>query len=711
MAENVSVSRDLARKVANATADDAFDDDDLLVVYRETDRGKPDLRRIPPSAVGGAATLPADEDAGTDAQTVVAYTDEREQSVTRWGARPDGTDCTAIWREADTWCAANDCTLYIPAGDWTFSTTPSGTSAPYYTFKASWRGAGEKLTRLLITHSTSTVPFRIGTPAGLANFSRAQSRSQASPYNPVYAIDDVPPGQGWVKMTTIADLTTAIAAGLAVGDLVHVAGGKNVQDADGNIWYYDQLHRIQEMDTVEGKVYFEDAIDYYLTSQGWDGAGAGKNLATDFADATLYATGAYVWYGLLLYKASVGGTSNNAVITDDTGVTWVQVSAAVSTAEKADGADWRPVLQKANSDAVQGLLFSDFTVDWSATTGSTMWALGGAYGCKHERCTFAGGTVYPIEASRHNLWRDCKLIRGGLDGANAGRNPINNYNSRKNRFVDCILSGGNTGVVGVGNRVVKIEGHGEIILENCDVSHVAFTATHAYCSLVDRGDFVARGCSLRGFKEPFRFNIAKMAEEIRPYTADVKNSRVHAYSKGFRHSLDDVLPLSTFGTTNNYLIKEPYSSGTYIQADNFEFTPSRYAQIAWSFTPAVDQFQVAVAVPDATAALIGITDLNNCTMIFLGAELLWVTPTANTITVRAQALEITTGSGVRNLLSDVDTGSHRLTVNSTTPRSKKSKGDGTSHRLLQAGIERPQIIYSSGANAGGTLYVILHVLL
>jgi hypothetical protein len=55
MAGNVSVSRDLARKVENATQVDTLDDGDEVLIYTTTDRGKPDLRRAPPSAVGTAA--------------------------------------------------------------------------------------------------------------------------------------------------------------------------------------------------------------------------------------------------------------------------------------------------------------------------------------------------------------------------------------------------------------------------------------------------------------------------------------------------------------------------------------------------------------------------------------------------------------------------------------------------------------------------------
>lgn len=698
-----------------------IDDTDFLTGYRPGTSGNPNLdiraqvQKIRAPILGGLATGAVPVAArqvgalGTDT-TLLPLADEldaRGIDVRRFGARPDGSDCVAAVRLGDAYCAANGKELIYPPGDWTFSSPYSGTAAPYTPIRASWRGAGEKLTRFVLMHSPSYVPFRVGTPAGLANYSRAQSRSQASPYNPVYAIDDVPPGQGWVHLSTVGAL--AGASELAVGDLVHVAGGKNVQDADGNIWYYDQLHRIQRLDTANDKVYFDDCIDYYLTSQGWDGAGAGKNLATDYANATAYTAGQYVWYGYLLYKALTSGTSNNASIAADTGVTWTQVSAAVATTEKGVG-DWRPVMQKAYSDAVQGLSYKDFTIDWRSTAGSTMWALGGAYGCTHERISFLGGTVYPVEATRHILFWRCQLPRGGIDGTNNGRNAISTYNARKIKFDTCVLGGGNTSTVSVGNRAVKIEGHAEIILENCDFSFADFTAPQCYLGLIDRGDIVIRGGNLRGFREPVRFNVAAMAEEVRPYTAEVQNSRIHLTAKAFRHSLDEDLPLRFYGPSNSYLIKDGYSSGSYIQADNFDFRPTRYERIIWSITPAANQSQVVAAIPDAVAAALGITNLDNVSMIFLGAEALWTTPTANSITIRFQAKQVG-DTGTRNLLSAADSASHRLVVNSTTVRDKKTKGDLTSYRDLQAGIDRLQAIYSSGATAGGALYFIAHVLL
>lgn len=59
MAENVTIPRDLARAIAKAKEVDTLDDADRLLAFRETTRGKPDLRRVAQSAVASVSGLAA----------------------------------------------------------------------------------------------------------------------------------------------------------------------------------------------------------------------------------------------------------------------------------------------------------------------------------------------------------------------------------------------------------------------------------------------------------------------------------------------------------------------------------------------------------------------------------------------------------------------------------------------------------------------------
>jgi hypothetical protein len=147
MAENVTISRDLARKIDNAGRATTFAAGDLLAVHRYTDQGQPDLRLIPPGAVGGEAVIPADAETGQIERSVATVLSD-SVNVKNFGALGDGTtvDTVAIQAAIDR-AATLNAEVFFPGGTYITGllTIPSGCRL---------RGSGIEKTRL---HRTTDV--------------------------------------------------------------------------------------------------------------------------------------------------------------------------------------------------------------------------------------------------------------------------------------------------------------------------------------------------------------------------------------------------------------------------------------------------------------------------------------------------------------------------------------------------------------------------
>ncbi len=608
-------------------------------------------------------------------------------------------------RAADALAYSTSRKLLFPKGIYLFLNPFSGLSEPYTPPRGSWTGDGQTRSRIVWVHSATPRTFRTYEYAARV---RAQSRSQASPWNPVYTIDDIPGGQTWAKFTTTQDLIDAVAAGaVKVGDIFHVAGGKNEQDADDpQLWLYDQLHRIVKIEASNGKVFFEDAIDIRVTSGGWDGASAGKNLAATYANSTVYAAGTYVWdetAPTVLYVCTVAGTSNAATRAADTGCAWKQVTTALNALKTGD-VDHRPVLQKAwnpTSDMVWSDLSLEVLSDTIGIDGKSF------YKWQFDRVRFIS-RPYLVEATRYAKFNHCAHIRP-IGANNIARAAIEAYNARKIECNSCTITGGGLGTPSGGNYIFRLESHTEITLNSCNVSFNDQTAGQGYCALVDRGTLNINGGQFLGFKDPFRFNTqGKLADEqVWQHVNTSGRPLIQLESLYFR-AVNGNIAHSAYTEQCNYLVRSPYSSGGYVQADYWRFRPQFRAPLRFSFAPATNQTNTAYVITAAEAAAAGILDLDNCSLVVLGASAIWDTPGANDLVLTFQCVLV--GTTTSRVLFSTTGASNILTLTSAAPKAKLYDSNGTGRRLVQAALERPRIVYTSGASAGGTCYVTLDCL-
>lgn len=112
MAENVSIPRDLAREIRKAKQVTSLEDGDQLLTFRETDRGKPDLRRVAQTAVASQAGL------ASGAVPVGSAT--AADNSNKVGVGPTLHNITAMWRgtqaEYDALGSYSATTLYVVVG-------------------------------------------------------------------------------------------------------------------------------------------------------------------------------------------------------------------------------------------------------------------------------------------------------------------------------------------------------------------------------------------------------------------------------------------------------------------------------------------------------------------------------------------------------------------------------------------------------------------
>lgn len=685
-----------------------WDDDDRVMVMGP-DKG---VGLVP---TGGLNLEAGSRGPGSVARSVAAELADLGVPVTRLGATSEDADSAAGFRAVDA-ALADSAPGIVHAGTWTFATPFSGTAADYIPLRSSLRGSGADLTIFDITHSTSYRSFRIGPGSG-PTYGRAQSRSEPSPHSLVRAINDITAGANRITYTTASELVDDVASGyVAKGRIFHVAGGKNVQDADDSLWFYDMLHRVVDYDTANGHVYLERAIPFPISSQGWDGAGAGKNLAEVYANSTSYTAGDYVWDDVAtstLYRARTSGTSNSANRSTDTGVTWDQVTTSLG-ALKAGEPDHRPVFQAAYTQ-IKDLVFEGLTFRWSGSIGGFAIEISGGYNITFRNCDFRNCTLYVVEGSSVTLI-DCNLSRESIDGTNSTRNVINACNAFI-RCVRCTMVGGNSSSVSAGNRLIKLESWAMLELIDCDLAFINRSASQAFGILIDRGHLKVRGGSIRNCNEPVRMNVRGYYEEEMttnghplPSWADIKNCELHISSRAFRvgDGGTDRLP-TWYGATNHYVVWNPYSSGGHVQSDDFQFRPQRLVPISFSFTPSTNQSSTVIEIPDAALMAAGIFNSQAQSMVILGASVLWNTPGSNDLDIRFIYKQV--GQSATRAVFSTTGANNRIVVNNTTAYGFRAASDGTGYRLGQTGVDYPRITYTSGASAGGTCYVTIWALL
>ena len=625
-------------------------------------------------------------------------------NVMWFGAKGDGiTDDVLIFRLADNICAVLGKSMYIPGGVYVFASPFSGTvNGTYVIPKANWIGEFKK-TRILITHSSNLRTFRSVIDD---THSRAQKRTTTSTYNPVYAIQNVQTGQGFVQFEDTNQLSAAVNSGaLAPGYIVHIAANKNCQDADDPLWYYDQLHRINLIDTVSNKIYLDDCIDLPLNSNGWDGPGAGKNLATDWIPGEVITNRAYRWSGSSLYRANTNGTTNGSSLATDNGVTWVRVTTDLGVEKGLS--DYRPVIQRI-PDCVQNLFWSNIVFEWTQSGGIGINPRA-AYNWNFYRCDFIGGRFYVTEATRYVNLDKCN-IKIPVGAAGQGRQAIDVYNARKVRLTECNITFGGVGTIANGaNNGARVESFAELISINTNWNHNDYTgSTTSNIVYIDRGEFIVIGGQLLGTREPFRQNTIALVEEINPISVTVNNALIQLDSAAFRygHNLDRAP--RHFNETNRYIVRAPYSSGGWIQNDNMVFSPNALVRIPVSFSPLANRPATAIPINLAVLHAAGILENGLGSLAVIGATVSWDTPAVDPISVQVATSQIG-GAGYRYIFSSSGS-ANVINVSSTSPYAALFTSDGTRQRVLQSGIDKFALSYTSGATAGGVVTIILHCL-
>ena len=629
--------------------------------------------------------------------SVLDFIPVTEQPAIR--ARNSTYDAYSDIVSADAYAASIGAKLFFPSGTYRINSDfkhIDGNQA-----LASWCGTGPDKTVL---------EFNVTTPS-------PRLLTYASSPNHPERLDTTLPVSDLAQLaaqTALGHLVTLANPGVdaskfAAGDWVYVSCGIDVFDADGELWRFTMMTRIVEINSSTGTIILADPIEEELIDDGWSPSSA-KNTASDWTNSTSYSAGDYV-YGdtTALWQAQTGGTSSGTGPSDDTGVTWNQLT--VNLGSLKGNRDGRPVIQKVLRPAA-GICVADLTIEnVSSTIADGHLDFRSVYAGRAENIWLRGKSSAAFncsESSHHCRYID---IVDQCERELAHERSFGSYAARDVALSRCQMFGSSAST---SRFAAFLESNTVVQFDHCRFSQQQ--GENAWAILATSAHISAIGCSFYGVRGPITSNASvgninpdrpdlSMLEDIRAWSGNFSDIE----PENFRRQWQQQNPgqnLQVYGPGNTFRIYNNFAGG-YTQSDPLMFRPNRLVPYTVSFTPATSQIGTVVTLP--TAPQDGILDITDTRAVLLGAKVRWVTPAASNVDV-----DIFMSDGVthRRALAGVKS-FNLISVNSTTPKAQKFDGNGDTSRLIDntPGVnERIRIQYDSGAAAGGTIYVTLFLL-
>jgi hypothetical protein len=624
--------------------------------------------------------------------------------VVGFGADPTGVaSSTQAFRDADAAAAAVGGVVSIPEGtfkltDIFYSTNGNGPTA-------SWIGAGKENTVLQFDVSGGGPRLIV---AGYNTLPRPEPLQTATPTRDLAKLADQ---TSLVGRVTLADPVTD-GSKFAEGDWVYISCGINIFDADDELWRYTYMTRIVDYNAGTGVALLADAPEEPLTDDGW-AAGGLKDAAADWANTTSYTIGDFVYDSTSLYEATSTGVSSGTGVADDVGVSWIRRTGALNALRGLR--DGSVVMQKA-PDPRAFLTFRDFTIESiNAIEAHTACGFRTAYGCDFTDVVIKGnvGNACQVAETCTNIKLERVYDQSDRDGTS--QTSLWTYSARRTLVNQCHFRGAANGGSGDGKNVIRIESNAQVDIRDTVLTVVDRTSGGPRAIFLDYGRMSAIGCTFLGTHQPITYNQAN--DGIIPDRLDLhrlahidafEGNFVDMRATGFRRLDTSFGPnqiMQVYNERNKYRLWGGYSD-LYTQTNPLIFEPTRRVTVTVSFTPSVSQSNTVVPWPVAPS---GIMDMSDIRAVFLGAQVIWDSPSASgTVDVEVKAK---VGGNERSLLSPI-TANNEIRVSDTAPTAQRFDGQGSNSRLIDNTIAEELFVNydSNGSANSGTIYVLVHLL-
>lgn len=655
----------------------------------------------------------------------------------QYGALGDGiANDTQAFRDADTAAGLAGTAVLLGPKDYMFRnlfSTDSG-GLPYYVPKASWFGVPGR-TRVILGAPSVNVPQTPGGP--LPNFAQRYFRFHESRTNPGRAAryGTVSPQTPIALLTApqnasrsrliVTDPTEYTNLGLAAGDNVHVAWGVCPFDSDDDLYRYDQVHPVGDVDPVNHHIYLSDAVDLALPA-GIMFPGSPANVAVDWVAGLTIAVGDFIWQGNSLFQASTAGNTAGTGVADDSGVTWHRIT--MSQGARARLQDDRPTVQKALW-LPQRLVWRDILFDTEPGVVGLQGLLDikGAHDLLFQDIEVRGNIElfgsYVGEGSRRIVFRRVRnRSLPGLTGTAANRGGLKVYSSRQILFDDCEgVAGPWNSAAGDQGDLLNIESGAHVIVRNSRIQQRDQGSSYTNTFIqqgeleIDGGEYSSGSSDLRCglYSAPFPWATQHLQQARRRNARITMNSsaafRCATWSDTESHERVE----DWFHPSNRFLINSGYATGAFIQARGVEFRPKGIVTLQASFVPAVSQVNTGLEFFPTDVPYGDIPNPRTASFIVLGAWAWWDTPgTVGDLDIRLKSRMSIGGTTERGVFSTVEATNRLLLAVSTPGRVEKWASDGGGHRMVQGAALYPDGVgeglylrYYSGTTPGPRWYI------